>query len=135
MKPRRTLLVVLTMCQGSRSAGASTQSACLFMSYVIHCICALKGRTFVRQRPAGCSKWRVADGKLQPPGHGDTSSLHVPGGEHQRNHPAGCTEGYEGTHQREIASSSDLNKKTDFPVFFLKILILVVAKIRSNSPR
>lgn len=63
---------------------------------VIPFICALAGRTLVRQRPAGGGERRVSAGLLQPSGHGDTSPLHVPGGERQRDHPAGCTEGYEG---------------------------------------
>lgn len=63
---------------------------------VIPFICALAGRTVVRQRPAGGGKRRVSAGLLQPSGHGDTSPLHVPGGEHQRDHPAGGPEGYEG---------------------------------------
>lgn len=137
---RRVLLVVLTIYSGLCSAGASTKSACVFMSYVIQCICALKGWTFVRQRPAGCSKRRVTVGKLQPPGHGDTSPLHVPGGERQRNHPAGCTEGYEGTCQ----SDWELRRKShhhhiqisqaDFPVLLLKSLILNSRKLPRLGP-
>lgn len=94
----RVLLVVLAMYSELWSVLSSTKSTRVFISHVIQCICALKGRTFVRQRSAGCSKRRITVGKLQPPGHGDASPLHVPGGERQRNHPAGCTEGYEGTH-------------------------------------
>lgn len=63
---------------------------------VIPFIYALAGRTVVCQRPAGGGKQRVSAGLLQPSGHGDTSPLHVPGGELQRDHPAGCTQGYEG---------------------------------------
>lgn len=63
---------------------------------VIPFICALAGRTVVCQRPAGGGERRVSAGLLQPSGHGDSSPLHVPGGDRQGDHPAGCTQGYEG---------------------------------------
>lgn len=133
---RRVLLVVLTIYSGLWSAGASTKSACVSISYVIQCIFVLKGRTFVRQRPAGCSKRRDTVGKLQQPGHGDTSPLHVPGGERQRNHPAGCTKGYEGTRQR----GQELWRKSAewFSGFIIKKLnpeFQKVAKIKSNQTK
>lgn len=93
--------------QGRDLLGASTKSA-----RVCSCLMWSKGRTFVHQRPAGCGKRRVAAGKLQPPGHGDAPPLHVAGGERPRNHPAGCSQGCEGTHQRGAWNYPKVNWKS-----------------------
>lgn len=71
------------VCSGFWSAAPNIckQKKIITCDIVMPFICAFAGRTFVHQRPAGGGKRRVAAGMLQPSGHGDTSPLHVPGGE------------------------------------------------------
>lgn len=49
----------------------------------------LAGRSLASERSAGGSEWGVAAGQVQPRGHGNPQALHVHGGQHSWQDPAG----------------------------------------------
>lgn len=66
---------------------------------------ALLGRSFASERSAGGSERGVAPGQVKPRGHGNPPALHVHGGEHSGEDPAGCAPQAGGAHRGEAVNA------------------------------
>lgn len=66
---------------------------------------SLAGRSFASQWSAGCRERGVAPGQVQPRGHGNAQALHVHGGKHPWQDPAGRAPQAGGAHRGETVNA------------------------------